>query len=201
MDKKQRSIIKAIMSEDTESLHNIFSSEGDFVNGKIKLVTVHTPLSFAVISGKEKVINKLVEDGADVNAKLSLGQVPLHIACNMNHEIMVTSLLNNGADVNATDNNGNNALFYLLNYANINDLDNNENAKTDIVNTLQILINKGINLHHKNKKGVNISNVISKLYSAKKKLTNNEKKSIELIKKNIDIKEKKEESNSKRKIN
>ncbi|XP_070797043.1 2-5A-dependent ribonuclease [Pituophis catenifer annectens] len=63
-------------------------------------------LNVAVKKGKLELVQQLVEDGADVNAKVENGWTPLHSAVQRNSEEIVNFLLENGADPFAKKDNG-----------------------------------------------------------------------------------------------
>ena len=65
-----------------------------------------TPLSWAALMGKAKVVEHLIKSGADVNGKNSDGGIPLHEAVFMGQDEIVALLLQNGAEMGATDNQG-----------------------------------------------------------------------------------------------
>jgi len=53
-----------------------------------------------------KTIDRLIRDGADVNARNDKGQTPLHIAALVGREDVASLLIANGADINAKDYSG-----------------------------------------------------------------------------------------------
>ncbi|RDD37564.1 Transient receptor potential cation channel subfamily A member 1-like protein [Trichoplax sp. H2] len=60
----------------------------------------YTPLHYAADNRHTKVVEFLLEEGANVNAEASNGVTPLHLAAARNKEIVML-LINNGAKVNA----------------------------------------------------------------------------------------------------
>ena len=67
------------------------------------------PLHDAARDGNLDEVNRLIANGADVNAKedkYGVVWTPLHFACNHGHEDVVKALLAVGADVNAKDDDG-----------------------------------------------------------------------------------------------
>lgn len=69
---------------------------------------LNPPLLYqAVMRNDPKMMELLLDAGADVNAQLSLkGLTPLHLAVTMSNERMVTLLLSRGADVTIADRKG-----------------------------------------------------------------------------------------------
>ena len=65
-----------------------------------------TPLIVAVGEGRKKIIELLIANGADVNAKNDYGYTPLHWTANNGHKEVIELLIAKGADVNAKDNQG-----------------------------------------------------------------------------------------------
>lgn len=65
-----------------------------------------TPLQAASSRNHTRIMEMLIEAGADVNVKERNGMTPLHRACQRNDENMIKFLVSKGADVNAVDNNG-----------------------------------------------------------------------------------------------
>ena len=63
-----------------------------------------TPLSWAVIRGQSKVVELLVQHGADVNAKNNDGGTSLHAAAFLGRVEIVKLLVQHGADINAKNN-------------------------------------------------------------------------------------------------
>ena len=65
-----------------------------------------TPLHSAAVSGQKNVVELLLANKADVNAKNSDGKQPLHLAAESGHEPVAVLLLANGAEVNSRDSRG-----------------------------------------------------------------------------------------------
>lgn len=60
-----------------------------------------TALHLAAHFGLQHITNRLLEDGADVSAKDSLGSTPLHEAADRGHAEIVEIILSNGTDIEA----------------------------------------------------------------------------------------------------
>ncbi|MDD4197464.1 MAG: ankyrin repeat domain-containing protein [Syntrophorhabdaceae bacterium] len=65
-----------------------------------------TPLHEACRSGNIRAARRLLDAGADPDAKNEFGYTPLHCACIHGHLNVTRLLLDHGADVNADDKNG-----------------------------------------------------------------------------------------------
>jgi hypothetical protein len=69
-----------------------------------------TRLHMAAVFGLDSILEDLLADGADVNARAMEGMLPLHIAALGGHTRMVRALLQAGADIEAAADNGETAL-------------------------------------------------------------------------------------------
>jgi ankyrin repeat protein len=67
-------------------------------------------LHMAVENGHKAIVDALLDSGAKVNARTSLGKTALHLAANSGFREIALVLLAKGADVNARDNQGNTPL-------------------------------------------------------------------------------------------
>jgi len=65
-----------------------------------------TPLYVAVASGHKEVVELLLSNNADINAKTTRGLAPLHWAAAIGNKDMVELLLAHQADVNIKNDNG-----------------------------------------------------------------------------------------------
>ena len=66
-----------------------------------------TPLFYATSGGGQKeIVELLIAEGADVNAKDKLGDTPLQVAAYQDHKEIAELFIANGADVNAKSDNG-----------------------------------------------------------------------------------------------
>ena len=98
-----------------------------------------TPLIKAVERGKENRVERLLEDGADVNEVDEKGMTPLHHAARRGHDDMTHMLLARGASVNAQDQDGNTPLHLA--------------AKSNHDETMVELLIAGANRSVRNKEG------------------------------------------------
>jgi ankyrin repeat protein len=69
-----------------------------------------TALAYAAMYGKQEIVEILLENSADVNAKNKDEQTPLMLASAAGYADVAAKLLEHGADVNAKDKNGYTAL-------------------------------------------------------------------------------------------
>jgi cytohesin len=65
-----------------------------------------TPLHAAARKGLKEVVELLIHEGTDVNAKSDDGWTPLHLAAARGHKEIVEQLIAKGADVNAKTDDG-----------------------------------------------------------------------------------------------
>lgn len=82
------------------------------INVKDDNVFLDTPLHWAVTNGSKSILELLLENGADVNAKNNKDSTPLHYAANNYLASLATLLIKHGADVNAKTNCGNTPLHF-----------------------------------------------------------------------------------------
>ena len=120
-DKKAASATKALIS-----FYNADVNTVDPYTGK-------TPLMNAASIGHTEVAKKLIEHGADVNAKDDTGATPLMLAAAFGHKETAELLLDKGADINAKNEIGATALLFAVT------LEQTETAK--------FLIDKGTDLN------------------------------------------------------
>ncbi len=71
-----------------------------------------TPLFMAVFGGSVTEVERLLQKGADVNAKADNGQTPLMWAARHGRDQVAQLLIQKGADVHAKDNKGHTPLFW-----------------------------------------------------------------------------------------
>ena len=99
-----------------------------------------TPLFLAVIENRLDVAKRLIDLGADVNAKGASGWTPLHLAGQLNSLDMAKLLIDHGADVNEKRNLGWTPLLWAA---------GNENS----LDMAKLLIDHGADVNAKNKWG------------------------------------------------
>ena len=73
-----------------------------------------TMLHLSVEAGLEKWTQKLIAQGADVNARTATGEMPLHLSAKSRYPETLQHLIKAGADVNARDNQGNTPLMVAV---------------------------------------------------------------------------------------
>jgi len=75
-----------------------------------------SPLHDATMFGNDKIVKKLIDNGADVNAFISVGDntlCSLHLSVIYKREAVLETLLKNGANINLADKNGMTALHMV----------------------------------------------------------------------------------------
>jgi hypothetical protein len=77
----------------------------------VKIEGGGTPLHLAALYRHKKIVELLIAEGADVDAK-SKGRTPLFFAATHGHKEIVELLIAEGADVDAKDRHGNTPLYY-----------------------------------------------------------------------------------------
>lgn len=90
---------KDVTAHFAEALGNVFTYTENAYTPSYSL----TPLHFAALNGHVNVVELLIRNGADVNAKDDSGLTPLHLASGGGYEEIVKLLSNSRADVNAKD--------------------------------------------------------------------------------------------------
>ena len=104
-----------------------------------------TALHFAAQENRYDVWKFLIENGADWEAKSSIGRTPLHLSSLKGHAEIVELLLNNGAELNCKDSD----LYTPLHYA----------SEMGNVEWTKILIEKGADLTIRNNLGARPSDI------------------------------------------
>uniref|UniRef100_A0A3Q1CGH0 Poly [ADP-ribose] polymerase n=1 Tax=Amphiprion ocellaris TaxID=80972 RepID=A0A3Q1CGH0_AMPOC len=97
-----RELFEACRSGDLERVRKLVTPKN--VNGRDTAGRKSTPLHFAAGFGRKDVVEFLLQNGANVQARDDGGLVSLHNACSFGHAEVVSLLLHHGADANARDN-------------------------------------------------------------------------------------------------
>lgn len=103
-------IQKAIKKRDIEKVKALLQQNPNLVSSKSGLLG-ETPLSDAACRGQKEMVELLIANHADVNAKDRLGFTPLMEAAMCGSKDAAQVLLVNGADVNAKNKSGETALW------------------------------------------------------------------------------------------
>lgn len=128
----------AVWDEDEKAVENLIIKGAD-VHAKEKSHDNITPLFLAVDGGNRKIVEMLLNFGADVNALDDEGETPLMRLDDDADAELVRLLIKHGAKINVVDNNGNTALISAAEYA---------DAKI-----LQVLMESGADVNAQNKHG------------------------------------------------
>lgn len=91
-------------------------------------------LHWAAINNNPRLITNLIQKGYSVNLKDHTGATPLIRAAGNGNYKSIQTLLHLGADIHATDNNGYNALFWVL-------------IDVDSPKTIKVLLENGLNIN------------------------------------------------------
>uniref|UniRef100_A0A8I3QV99 Poly [ADP-ribose] polymerase n=1 Tax=Canis lupus familiaris TaxID=9615 RepID=A0A8I3QV99_CANLF len=97
-----RELFEACRNGDVERVKRLVTPEK--VNSRDTAGRKSTPLHFAAGFGRKDVVEYLLQNGANVQARDDGGLIPLHNACSFGHAEVVSLLLRHGADPNARDN-------------------------------------------------------------------------------------------------
>ena len=112
---------------------------------RVDINTRSTAVHTAILFGKDDILQLLIENGADINAKDNQGNSPIYIAVKNNEIRILRILIEKGADINAKNNLGQSPLHLavelnnfnytqvlILSHADINTLDANRNSPIHI---------------------------------------------------------------------
>jgi ankyrin repeat protein len=110
------SLAAAVVMDEEEQeirrLQAIVRNSPDLINAPSPGVEwAETPLARAVVSGQSRVVQFLLDQGADVDLRNAAGQTLLHLAASSGHRAIAELLLQRGAAVDARDISGETALY------------------------------------------------------------------------------------------
>ena len=128
--KAEQSLIDAAESGNIEAVKQ---SIADGTDVELKCVNCGgTVLSHAAVGGHKEIVELLISQGADVNAKGKHGRISLHAAAAKGHKGIAELLIANGADVNAKNRDGDTPLYWAIeeNHAETADLLRKHGGKT-----------------------------------------------------------------------
>ena len=98
-----------------------------------------TPLHKACEYNQLECVKVLIDSGANLNLKNSIGRTPLIVAVQNQYEVCAQLLIDSGADLNIQDQNGHTVLIFA--------------CSNNLINCVKELIKKGGNIFLKNKEG------------------------------------------------
>ena len=107
-------IFKIILNQDFEELTAYFNETNillkDVINSRDKK-SGYTPLMSALTGKEKRIVELLIENGANVNVEDKQGRSPLHLACTFNNLDYCKILIANGANIHKIDEHGNQPLW------------------------------------------------------------------------------------------
>lgn len=124
----------------------VIKNDEEFFNLALKNVNVdinsrtkdgETPLHFAIIYNRLKLIYELVKRGADINARSTDGETPLHFAAALGQSHSIEFLLKKAADVNSVTTAGSTPLHYALDRDRCNDIVGGYNRPLSLLDDLK----------------------------------------------------------------
>ncbi|XP_051172811.1 putative ankyrin repeat protein RF_0381 [Leptopilina boulardi] len=125
----------AVIKNDEEFFNLALKNSSVDLNAKTK--DGETPLHFAIIYNRLKLIYELVKRGADVNAQSTNGETPLHFAAALGQAHSVEFLLRKAADVNSFTTSGSTPLHYALDRDRCNDIVGGYNRPLSLLDDLK----------------------------------------------------------------
>lgn len=136
---KGRDLVNILMGKDLELMKAVINVKSDQETKDLGNSDI-SPVMYALKGGNFEVIQKLLDNGADVNAHDSAGNTVLIYACRFKaDENIIKMLVKYGANVNARDNNWKSVLMYA--------------CQNDNVEILKILVQAGANVNAKMEDG------------------------------------------------
>lgn len=172
VDKFAEGIIETKISGKDPNCTALLASVLQEEHKQLKLAHGNSLLHHAVNKGKIDVMEQLIKEGFNINAKNNYGNTPLHLTAMNGQQKVAEFLIQNGADVNAKNNYGNTALHKAIENCNLvvalhlieKDADVNATntygssvlhwaAKYGKVEVIKVLIQNGADINVKNNGG------------------------------------------------
>lgn len=112
--KTNEALWDAAESGNCEKVKNLLDKTKQAYPGEInsKGLDDWTALHMAANSGQYEVVEYLLDNDANIEAKTSMSRTPLHISCMRGHFNIISLLVERKANINATDNDFNTPLHY-----------------------------------------------------------------------------------------
>lgn len=109
---KAQEIFQAIGNGEYEKVEHLITDDPNLVD---TMIVWNTPLIIASYYGKDKIVELLLERGADMyKFKHENGMLGIHIASNQSHTAVVDVFIKKGVDVNVKDGENKTALYYAI---------------------------------------------------------------------------------------
>lgn len=99
LETPEKEILWAAENGDIVKLESLINNDPSLIHITDK--DGYTPLHRACYSNHIKIVEYLIEHGANISAKTQMQWEPLHSCCQWNHKECALKLIQNGADVNA----------------------------------------------------------------------------------------------------
>jgi ankyrin repeat protein len=136
-DPKIRNLLAAVALGDINKVNGLLNKE--IINKKIYSLNGGTVLSWAAHCNQPRLVKRLIEKGAKVDARNNHNITPLTQAARLGHLEVVKILIDNGADVNAASKKGWTSLMW-----------SGENGHVEVV---RFLLQSGVDKSPKNNRG------------------------------------------------
>jgi ankyrin repeat protein len=133
LDETEYKLVRLMKTQHFKEAEAILAS-GNLNIRKVKDEDEHTLLHLAAWRNQTSIAKRLIDMGAEVNAKDNVGYTPLHEAVRDGHQEFADLMLKNGADTSITDNNNSTPLQTAI-YFGFPDIANllvSRGAKVDI---------------------------------------------------------------------